>query len=133
MLDTKRYEDAIEKFERAIEIEKAGGRPLNVLPMVNKALAICQWKADLETAEKVVLEALEYDPESEAAIATLAQLSLQQGKVERASELFRKQVDLARTEADVMNALQFAYVRFPHFNRIHFINLVSFTGCRSTI
>ena len=79
--------------------------------MVNKGLTVFQWKNDLNEAEKIIGEALELDPECEAAVATLAQISLQQGKVERAGELFRKQVDLARTEADIANALQFAYVR----------------------
>lgn len=79
--------------------------------MVNKGLTIFQWKNNLDEADKIISEALDYDADCEAAVATLAQISLQQGKVERASELFRHQVELARTEADIMNALQFAYVR----------------------
>ena len=78
--------------------------------MVNKGLAIFQWKNDLQAAESVIRDALTLDPDCEAAVATLAQISLQQGKIDAASELFRKQVELARTEPDIMNALQFAYV-----------------------
>ena len=79
--------------------------------MVNKGLAVFQLKNDLEGAEKIIKEALEHDPECEAAVATLAQLSLQQGKIEQASQLFERQVELARTEPDIANALQFLYVR----------------------
>ncbi|EJD00277.1 TPR-like protein [Fomitiporia mediterranea MF3/22] len=109
LLDQKRFEDAIEKFDRAIEIEKAKNPPINVLAMVNKGLALFQWKNDLAGAEKIIKEALEADPECEAAVATLAQISLQRGEVEQAMKYFERQVDLARTEADVMNALQFMH------------------------
>lgn len=139
LLDQKRFEDAIEKFDRAIEIEKAGKPPINVLAMVNKGLTVFQWKNDLNEAEKIIGEALELDPECEAAVATLAQISLQQGKVERAGELFRKQVDLARTEADIANALQFAYVRIRSLSFLPMCSDLSFhlsfvrIGCRGSI
>ena len=87
---------------------------MNVLPMVNKGLALFQWKQDIEAAEKCCQEALEIDPECEAAVATLAQISLQRGEVVRAMELFQQQVELARTESDVMNALQFMHVSLLH-------------------
>ena len=79
--------------------------------MVNKGLTLFQWKNDLAGAEKIIKEALDADPECEAAVATLAQISLQRGEVDRAMQYFQRQVDLARTEADVMNALQFMHVR----------------------
>lgn len=111
MLDQKRFEDAIEKFDRAIEIEKSKAPPINVLAMVNKGLTLFQWKNDLAAAEKIIKEALVSDPECEAAVATLAQISLQRGEVEQAMTYFQRQVELARTEADIMNALQFMHVR----------------------
>lgn len=85
--------------------------PINVLPMVNKGLAIFQWKSDVRAAEQCIREALEADPECEAAIATLAQLQLQQGNFEEAAKMFHKQVDIARTPPDLQMALQFALVR----------------------
>ena len=83
---------------------------VNVLPFVNKALAVFQWRGDLSTAEVLCREALELDPDSEAAVATMAQLTLQQGKIDPAVRLFRKQVDLARSLPELVNALKFAYV-----------------------
>lgn len=79
--------------------------------MVNKGLAIFQWRSDVKAAEQCIREALEADPECEAAIATLAQLQLQQGKFEEAAKLFHKQVEIARTRPDLEMALQFALVR----------------------
>jgi mitochondrial import receptor subunit TOM70 len=123
LLDQGRFEDAVEKFEKAVELEKAkstaggeeGGRPppVNVLPLVNKGLALYQWKQDVGAAERCCEEALAIDAECEAAVATLAQLSLQQGKIATAVELFQRQAELARSEPELVNALTYQYVRAP--------------------
>ncbi|KAI0665614.1 hypothetical protein C8Q78DRAFT_1083846 [Trametes maxima] len=109
LLDQQRYPDAVEKFERAIEIERLKTPPMNVLPMVNKGLALFQWKQDVEAAEKCCQEALEIDPECEAAVATLAQLSLQQGKIDIALTMFDRQSQLARSEPELISALTYQY------------------------
>jgi len=61
--------------------------PPNVLPLVNKGLALYQWKQDISAAERCCHEALRIDNECEAAVATLAQLSLQQSKIPEASKV----------------------------------------------
>ncbi|KAL7278186.1 hypothetical protein ACG7TL_008160 [Trametes sanguinea] len=109
LLDQQRYPDAVEKFDRAIEIERAKTTPMNVLPLVNKGLALFQWKQDVEAAEKCCQEALEIDPECEAAVATLAQLSLQQGKIDVALKMFDRQSQLARSEPELISALTYQY------------------------
>ncbi|KAI0739404.1 ADP/ATP carrier receptor [Daedaleopsis nitida] len=119
LMDQQRYPDAIEKFDRAIEIERAKAPPMNVLPMVNKGLALFQWQQDTAAAEKCCQEALEIDPECDAAVATLAQLSLQQGKIDAAMKMFDKQSQLARSEPELINALTYQYatdaqVQFMH-------------------
>ncbi|KAJ7119668.1 mitochondrial outer membrane translocase receptor TOM70 [Mycena epipterygia] len=108
LLDQQRFEDAVEKFERAVELEKLKSPP-NVLPLVNKGLALYQWKQDVGAAERCCNEALEMDPECEAAVATLAQLSLQQGKIETAIEMFARQAELARSEPELASALTYQY------------------------
>ncbi|KAF9446299.1 TPR-like protein [Macrolepiota fuliginosa MF-IS2] len=54
-------------------------------------------------------EALRIDPECEAAVATLAQLNLQQSRIEKAVEMFERQADLARSEPELANALTYQY------------------------
>ncbi|KAG6889473.1 hypothetical protein C0995_001000 [Termitomyces sp. Mi166 len=108
LLDQQRYEDAVEKFERAVEIEKVKSTP-NVLPLVNKGLALFQWKKDIGAAERCCTEALRIDPECEAAVATLAQLNLQQSRISKAAEYFKRQTDLARSEPELQNALTYQY------------------------
>ncbi|KAF6756591.1 ADP/ATP carrier receptor [Ephemerocybe angulata] len=108
LLDQGRFQEAVEKFERAIEIEKTKPSP-NVLALVNKGLALFQWKQDVGAAEQCCAEALEIDPECEAAIATLAQLNLQQSKIKNAMEMFKKQAEIARTEPELINALTYQY------------------------
>ena len=43
-------------------------------------------------------------------MASLAQINLQQGKIDKAAETFEKQVQLARSEPELNNALTYKYV-----------------------
>ncbi|CAE6414983.1 unnamed protein product [Rhizoctonia solani] len=107
LLDQQRFQEAVEKFDRAIEIERQKKTLPNPLPLVNKALALYQWKQDLASATQLCKEALTLDDECDAAVATLAQLSLQQGRVEEAIEMFTKHASIARTEAELVQALSY--------------------------
>ncbi|KAI5812366.1 hypothetical protein BZA77DRAFT_145862 [Pyronema omphalodes] len=109
LLDQQKYQEAIEKFDFAIEMEKQT-KPMgmNVLPLINKALALFQWKQDFSEAEKLCERALLLDPDCDIAVATMAQLLLQQGKVNRALEYFERAAALSRTEAEIINALSYA-------------------------
>ena len=77
--------------------------------MINKALVLFQWKQDHAGAEKLCLQALETDPDCDVAIATLAQLSLQQSKIPEAIEYFRRSAEIARTEAELVNAITYEH------------------------
>lgn len=84
--------------------------PQNVLPLVNKGLTLFQMDQNIGAAERCCNEALRIDPECEAAVATLAQLSLQQGLVDTAIKYFEKSAELARTEQELAGALTYQYV-----------------------
>ncbi|KAL9080931.1 MAG: hypothetical protein Q9157_000431 [Trypethelium eluteriae] len=109
LLDQQKYQEAIEKFDTAVEMEKQT-KPLgmNVLPLINKALALFQWKQDFSGAEELCQKALIIDPECDIAVATMAQLLLQQGKVTEALKYFERAAELSRTEGEVVNALSYA-------------------------
>ncbi|KZF19597.1 mitochondrial import receptor subunit tom-70 [Xylona heveae TC161] len=109
LLDQQKFQEAIEKFDTAVEMEKQE-KPLgmNVLPLINKALAVFQWKQDFQEAEKLCQKALILDPECDIAVATMAQLLLQQGKVTDALKYFERAAELARTEGEIINALSYA-------------------------
>ncbi|EIW77983.1 ADP ATP carrier receptor [Coniophora puteana RWD-64-598 SS2] len=109
LLDQQRFKEAIEKFDRAIELERAKPPPMNVLALVNKGLAVFQSTQDIAAAEACCVEALEIDPECEPAVATLAQLSLQQSRIDRAIEMFARQTELARSEIELVNAITYQY------------------------
>ncbi|KIK64143.1 hypothetical protein GYMLUDRAFT_40400 [Collybiopsis luxurians FD-317 M1] len=110
LLDQGHFQDAIEKFDKAYEIEKTKSPPnINVLPLVNKGLAMFQMDQNIGAAERCCNEALRVDTECEAAVATLAQLSLQQGRIDKAVEYFEKQASLSRTEPELINALNYQY------------------------
>jgi import receptor subunit TOM70 len=109
LLDQQNYSEAIEKFDKAVEMEKQS-KPMgiNVLPLINKALALFQWKHDFQEAENLCQKALIIDPECDIAVGTMAQLLLQQGKVSQALKYFERAAELARTEAEIINAISYA-------------------------
>ncbi|KAH6840747.1 hypothetical protein B0I37DRAFT_399808 [Chaetomium sp. MPI-CAGE-AT-0009] len=109
LLDQDKHHEAIEKFDMAIELERET-KPtcMNVLPLINKSLAVFQWKQDFSEAEKLCEKALIIDPECDIAVATMAQLLLQQGKVTEALRYFERAAELARTEGELVNALSYA-------------------------
>ncbi|KAJ5115141.1 Mitochondrial outer membrane translocase complex subunit Tom70 [Penicillium alfredii] len=109
LLDQQNYSEAIEKFDKAVEMEKQS-KPMgiNVLPLINKALALFQWKHDFQEAENLCQKALIIDPECDIAVGTMAQLLLQQGKVSQALKYFERAAELARTEAEITNAISYA-------------------------
>lgn len=59
LLDQQKHQEAIEKFDKAMEMEKQM-KPMgmNVLPLINKALALFQWKQDFVEAENLCRKAL---------------------------------------------------------------------------
>ncbi|EPQ64872.1 Bgt-2669 [Blumeria graminis f. sp. tritici] len=103
LLDQQKFQEAIEKFDTAIKMEeRTKPEGINVLPLINKALALFQWNKDYVEAEKL------FDPECDIAVATMAQLLLQQGKVTEALKHFERAAELARTEGEIINALSYA-------------------------
>jgi mitochondrial import receptor subunit TOM70 len=127
LLDQQNYSEAIKQFEKAVEVATQN-KPMgiNVLPLINKALAIFQWKHDFQEAESLCQKALirtltvqirlwrldadfvVVDPECDIAVGTMAQLLLQQGKVADALKYFSRAAELARTEGEVINAISYA-------------------------
>ncbi|OTA84029.1 hypothetical protein M434DRAFT_400522 [Hypoxylon sp. CO27-5] len=109
LLDQGKYEDAIKKFDTAMEMEKqTKPMAMNVLPLINKALTLFQQKSDFSEAEKLCEKALIIDPECDIAVATMAQLLLQQGKITEALKYFERAAELARTPGEIVNALSYA-------------------------
>ncbi|KID99860.1 mitochondrial outer membrane 72K protein, partial [Metarhizium majus ARSEF 297] len=109
LLDQSNFSEAVEKFDTAMEMEKqTKPMSMNVLPLINKALALFQWKQDFKEAEQLCQKALIIDPECDIAVATMAQLLLQQNKVTEALKYFERAAELARTEGEIVNALSYA-------------------------
>ena len=60
LLDQQKYEEAIQKFDHAVKLERqAQPEAMNVLPLINKALALFQWKQDFSEAEQLCQRALD--------------------------------------------------------------------------
>ena len=59
LLDQQKFQEAVDRFDTAVEMEK-NIRPtsMNVLPLINKALALFQWKQDFKSAQELCQKAL---------------------------------------------------------------------------
>ncbi|CAB11072.1 putative mitochondrial import receptor subunit tom70 [Schizosaccharomyces pombe] len=109
LLDQQKFDDAVKNFDHAIELEKREHLTImSAMPLINKALAVFQWKKDISQAENLCRQALSADPECDIAIASMAQFLLQQGKAREALEYFEKSAQLARTESEMVNAFSYA-------------------------
>ncbi|KAH9906620.1 import receptor [Xylariomycetidae sp. FL2044] len=109
LLDQGKFDEAIQKFDMAMDMEKdVKPMGINVLPLINKALALFQQKEEFTEAEQLCGKALIIDPECDIAVATMAQLLLQQGKVTEALGYFERAAELARTPGEIVNALSYA-------------------------
>ncbi|KAG9305778.1 hypothetical protein G9A89_001066 [Geosiphon pyriformis] len=102
LLDQQRFEDAMEHFDKAIELQKD-----NPLHYVNKGLAEFQ-RQDPVQAEELCREALKVDPESDVANPAMAQILLQAGKTELALKYIEKCIEIARTEQELVAHIQYA-------------------------
>ncbi|KAI1327324.1 mitochondrial precursor protein [Xylariaceae sp. FL0255] len=109
LLDQGEFDQAIAQFDTAMEMEKAN-KPtaMNVLPLINKALTIFQKTHEYTEAEQLCNKALIIDPECEIAVATMAQLLLQQGKITDALKKFEKVAEIARTQGEIVTAISYA-------------------------
>ena len=65
LLDQGNYQEALDKFETAVELERSaavsvpGGKKVrNIMPLVNRAVLNLQWKKDAKMAEKNLRDAL---------------------------------------------------------------------------
>lgn len=59
LLDQGKFDEAIQKFDTAMEMEKqTKPMAMNVLPLINKALALFQQKQESSEAEKLCEKAL---------------------------------------------------------------------------
>ncbi|KAL1914341.1 uncharacterized protein VTP21DRAFT_8980 [Calcarisporiella thermophila] len=102
LLDQQNFDAAIEMFDKAHQLD-----PTHAIPYVNKALLAAQRDHNLAEAEKLCRKALQVDPDSDAALATLTQILLQQGKQAEANECIERSIELARTEAELSNAISY--------------------------
>lgn len=57
---------------------------------------------------EISAKAILVDPECDIAVATMAQLLLQQGKITEALKYFERAAELSRTEGEIVNALSYA-------------------------
>lgn len=109
LMDQGDISGSSKEFDIAMDLEKnkkVGG--ISALPLINQALAKVQGMNDIAGAEALCRQAYAIDPKSDIVLGTLAQVCLQQNKVEDAYEYFSLSADLSRSESERIQALSFA-------------------------
>ncbi|KAF7731599.1 TOM (translocase of outer membrane) complex component [Apophysomyces ossiformis] len=102
LADQQKLPDAIDMFSKAVAMD-----PKNPLPYINKAMLMYQVMGDINEATALCKTALEADPACDAAVASLAQILLEQGKPEEALKYYELAIELARTEAELEHAISY--------------------------
>lgn len=102
LVDQQKLPEAIDMFGKAMDLD---GK--NPLPYINKAMLMYQVMGDINDATTLCKRALEVDPACDAAVASLAQILLEQGKPEEALKYYEMAIDLARTEAELEHAISY--------------------------
>jgi len=102
LADQQKIQEALDMFSKAIEIDTK-----NPLPYINKAMLMYQVKGDVQQAMDLCKGALEADPSCDAAVASLAQILLEQGQPAEAVRYYEMAIDLARTEAELEHAISY--------------------------
>ncbi|POW06451.1 hypothetical protein PSTT_08955 [Puccinia striiformis] len=101
------FDEALKRFDSAIQLEENRTGPKNVLPWVNKALVYATSKGDVKTATECCMKALEIDSNCEVAIQHLAQFKLQSNEINEALKWYQKGIDVAMTELGLSQFCQF--------------------------
>ncbi|GAA5795834.1 hypothetical protein HPULCUR_001196 [Helicostylum pulchrum] len=92
---------ATDMFNKAMSLN-----PNHPLPYINKAMIKYQ-SYQIEEAVNLCKSALEADPACDAAVASLAQMYLDQDRYTEALKYYEKAIDLARTEKELRIAISF--------------------------
>ncbi|ODV90361.1 hypothetical protein CANCADRAFT_31352 [Tortispora caseinolytica NRRL Y-17796] len=110
LLDLQKFDKALEQFDGAMAIEeRLYPTCMNCMPLLNKALTLFQINgvAASGPAKELCNKALAIDPLNDTALATLAQIALQEGKPEEAEKYFEKQLALVRSIPELTQVLMF--------------------------
>ncbi|KAM6499749.1 hypothetical protein JOM56_005257 [Amanita muscaria] len=103
LLDQQRFQDAVEKFDKAFELEKAKEKTTLTLPVLPVSAE------RLPTSFLSSTKVLPCSNGNRISTELNDALNLQQGKIAKAVEMFDKQVQLARSEPELNNALTYKY------------------------
>ena len=101
------FDEALKRFDSAIQLEGNRTGPKNVLPWVNKALVYATAKSDMQTAMECCMKALEIDENCEVAIQHVAQFKLQSNEIKEALKWYEKGIQVAMTELGLSQFIQF--------------------------
>ncbi|CAG8483479.1 16020_t:CDS:2, partial [Acaulospora colombiana] len=104
LADQKRVDEAIEQFNKAIELQQVNF----ALPFVNKAMLSHHVIGDSAQAEEFCRLALEIEPESDIANTIMSEILFARGNLEAALQCLEKYQEVARTEAELQGILEYA-------------------------
>ncbi|KAI8641614.1 hypothetical protein BD408DRAFT_367982 [Parasitella parasitica] len=112
LIDQGKTQGAIDMFNKAMALD-----PSHPIPYINKAMVLYQHLGNPEEAIQLCKNALDADPACDAAVASVAQMLIEQDRPWEALVYYEKAMDLARTQAELEHAISYveatkAQIRF---------------------
>ncbi|OAC99915.1 hypothetical protein MUCCIDRAFT_147886, partial [Mucor lusitanicus CBS 277.49] len=112
LIDQGNIQGAINMFDKAMALD-----PSHPLPFINKAMILYQHLGRPDEAIQLCKSALDADPACDAAVASLAQMLIEQDRPSEALVYYEKAIPLARTQPELEHAISYveatkAQIRF---------------------
>ncbi|KAL9544469.1 hypothetical protein PS6_008747 [Mucor atramentarius] len=102
LIDQGNIQSAINMFNKAIALD-----PSHPLPFINKAMILYQHLGKPDEAIQLCKNAFNADPACDAAVASLAQMLIEQDRPSEALVYYEKAIDLARTKTELEHAISY--------------------------
>ncbi|CEP15164.1 hypothetical protein [Parasitella parasitica] len=102
LIDKGKTQGAIGMFTKAMALD-----PTHPIPYINKAMILYQNLGKPEEAIQLCKNALDVDPACDAAVASLAQMLVEQNRPSEALIYYEKSIDLARTLTELTHAISY--------------------------
>ncbi|KAL9557253.1 hypothetical protein MBANPS3_001484 [Mucor bainieri] len=112
LIDQGNIQGAMHMFDKAMALD-----PSHPLPFINKAMILYQHLGKPDEAIQLCKSALDADPACDAAVASLAQMLIEQDRPSEALVYYEKAIPLARTQPELEHAISYveatkAQIRF---------------------
>ncbi|KAG2201499.1 hypothetical protein INT46_007772 [Mucor plumbeus] len=115
LIDQGKIQKAVDMFSKAMSLD-----PSHPVPYINKAMILYQNLSKPDEAIQLCKNALDADPACDAAVASLAQMLIEQDRPSEALIYYQKAIDLARTQTELEHAISYVEATKSQIRQVSF-------------